>query len=654
MSFIRKELGAIMIGAAVARRPFQLVAAVGFLWAAACTTDVAPVAIASVAINIASDSILPGRTLQASVLVKDASGIELSGRKATWESAFPNIATVSATGLVTPVATGVTQIRATVEGRTAAVNIKVLEKVTRVVITPQNDNVAIGQTRQLTVTVTGANGASISGRVVRYQSSNPSVAIVSAQGVVSGVSKGTTTILADAELDQVNGTATITVIDVPVSSVTIAPVGAQIMRLGNFLQATATTRDASNNVLQGRTVTWTASNPAVATVTQSGLITAIALGSTTITAESEGRTASMPVTVTEVPPKSVTLTPDTVSLGTGTTRQLTPTVIDSLNRVVNSLATRSVLWTSSNPAVATVSNTGVVSALTAGTARVNVTVDNVRSNDVVFVVTDQVNSIRLTPAQTPPMRVGNTLQVTAQALNNQNQPLPGKTFTWTSSNPSVATVSSSGLVTANAVGSVTITAETENRTASLNIQVTLVPIGTVTIVPSQDTLINGDQKQYNPVVTDSAGRPVTSLLGRSVVWTSNNIPVAGVASPQGIVTASNAQTGIAQITVTIDGVTSNTLTVRVAQVATIQVSPNPATVQVTKTVTLAVTLKDAQGNTLNTSRTINFTPTGPNAGNITASPAGVITGVTAGTSQVTVTVSGVIGVATVVPVTVNP
>lgn len=635
-----------------ARRFLQLSVLLGFASVAACTTDIAPIAVSTVAFSIQQDSLLTGRTYQTNLIVKDVSGVELTGRTAIYESLFPAIATVDSKGLVTGVAPGGGAIKATLEGRTATTNIRVLDKVTRVVVTPQNDNVAVGQTRPLTVAVTGANGASIAGRSIRFQSSNPGVATVTAQGVVSGVSKGQAIITADAELDQVNGTATINVIDPVVASIQITPVGTQILRLGAFLQATATARDASNNVLTGRTFNWSSSNPSLASVSQSGLISAIALGSATITAEVDGRTSSMGVQVTEVPPKSVTLAPDTVALGTGTTRLLTPTVIDSLNRVVTSLATRSVQWASSNPAVASVSSSGVVTALTGGVARVNVTVDNMRSNDVVFVITDVVNSVRLTPSQTPPMRVGNTLQVTAAALNNQTQVIPGKTFTWTSSNPSVATVSGSGLVTAVAPGTVSITAETEGKTASLNIPVTLVPIGTVTLVPSLDTLISGDQKQYNPVVTDTAGRPVTSLIGRSVIWNSTNIPVASV--NQGIVQASSTQSGTALINVTIDGVVSNNLNVRVSQVATIQVTPNPATVQVTKTVQLTVVLKDAQGNTLSTSRTINYTPTGPNANNVTTSPSGIVTGVTVGTSQVTVTVSGVIGVSAVVPVTINP
>lgn len=528
---------------------------------AACTSNIAPGAIQNVDFRIQQDSVLNGKTYQTSVVVRDINGAEITGRKIAYESLFPLIATVDNAGLVTAKAVGGASIKASVEGRTAIAAIRVLDRVTRVVVTPLQDNVAIGQTRQMTVAVTGANGATIAGRFVRFQSSNPAVATVTAAGVVSGVSKGTTTITADAELDQVAGTATITVIDVPVASLALSPLGTQILRLGAFLQMTAVTRDAANNVLSGRVVNWSSSNPAIASVSASGLIAALAVGSATISAESEGRSASVGITVTEVPPKSVTLAPDTVALLTGNTTQLLPTVIDSLNRVVTSLATRSVLWSSSNPAVATVSIVGVVTGATAGTARVTLTVDNVRSNDVILIVTDQVQSVRLSPVLPQVMRVGNTLQITATPLNNQSQPIPGKTVSWASANPAVATVSQSGLVTALLPGTATIAAEVEGKLASLNVAVTLVPILSVTFNPDLDTVQRGASKQYSPVATDSTGAVLTSLIGRNVTWQSDAVLVATV-TPVGVVTG-GSQPGVAKITVTIDGILSNQLKITV-------------------------------------------------------------------------------------------
>jgi hypothetical protein len=184
--------------------------------------------------------------------------------------------------------------------------------------------------------------------------------------------------------------------------------------------------------------------------------------------------------------------------------------------------------------------------------------------------------------------------------------------------------------------------------------VQLVPIGTITIAPANDTIAGGEQRQYNPVVTDSAGNAVISLQGRAVSWTTTNAPVANVTN-QGIVSASAAQSGQAQIRVQIDGVLSNILNVTVAQIAQITATPNPLTVKAGNTQSITVVAKDASGTTVKTSRTFTFQITPGFATTVaTVSPGGVVTGTTAGTTQITVTLSGVVGVAALIPVTVNP
>ncbi|MGQ0646202.1 MAG: Ig-like domain-containing protein [Gemmatimonadaceae bacterium] len=563
---IRKELGAIIESASVRlRRGLLLAGCLTAVVAVACTTNLDPVTAGSLAFAIPSDSQLIGRTYQLSVIVRDVNGVEISGRTIRYESLNPDIAEADTKGLVTTKHVGTATFRATVDGRSTSAQLRVLDLARNVVVTPLTDNLPIGQSRQMVVTVTSASGQSIGGRVIAWRSTNPTVASVNAQGIVSAVTEGTTIIEASVDLDQVVGRATINVIKVPVVSISMSPVGTTIVRLGNFLQVTATPRDANNNALTGRTITWSSSNPGIATVTQSGLVTAIALGSVTITAECEGRTGSIGVQVFDIPIKSVTLAPDTLPLPSGSTRQLVPIVIDSLNRPVNSLAGRAVLWTSQNPAAATVSSSGVLTALAGGTARVNVTIDNVRSNDIVVIVTDQVQTIRLAPILPQIMRVGNTLQVTATPLNNQGLPITGKTITWATSNPAIATVSQTGVVTAIQPGTIVIIAESEGKTASLGVTVTPVPVSTIVFSPDAETLPRGTQKQYNPVVTDSAGKIVTSFFGRTVSWLSDNVPVASV-SPQGlggVVGASQNNSGLANITVTIDGVVSNVLKITV-------------------------------------------------------------------------------------------
>src|SRR5207253_5029840 len=117
-------------------------------------------------------------------------------------------------------------------------------------------------------------------------------------GLVSGVPPGTATITAASEGK--SGTSTITVTPVPVASVEVTPATASV-QAGQTVQLTATPRDAGGTPLSGRTVTWSSSTPAVATVSSRGLVSGVTPGSATITATSEGKSGTSTITVTPVP-----------------------------------------------------------------------------------------------------------------------------------------------------------------------------------------------------------------------------------------------------------------------------------------------------------------------------------------------------------------
>src|SRR5213078_2020090 len=140
--------------------------------------------------------------------------------------------------------------------------------------------------------------------------------------------------------------------------------------VGQTAQLTATPKDASGNPLAGRVVTWGSSNPGVATVNGSGLVTGMAAGPATITATSEAQTGTAALTVTTVPVASVVVSPATASRQVGQTVQLTATPQDASG---NPLAGRVVTWSSSNTSVATVSGSGLVTGVAAGPATITAT-----------------------------------------------------------------------------------------------------------------------------------------------------------------------------------------------------------------------------------------------------------------------------------------
>src|SRR5437879_979584 len=166
--------------------------------------------------------------------------------------------------------------------------------VASVTVTPPAPTVVVAGTVQLTATTKDANGSVLTGRVVTWASGTPAVATVSATGLVTGVAQGQATITATSEGQQ--GTAAVTVMLAPVSSVTVTPNPATV-QIGQTLQLTATLKDANQNVLTGRVVTWASGNTGVATVSSTGLVTGVAQGQATITAASEGKHGTAAVTV---------------------------------------------------------------------------------------------------------------------------------------------------------------------------------------------------------------------------------------------------------------------------------------------------------------------------------------------------------------------
>lgn len=161
---------------------------------------------------------------------------------------------------------------------------------------------------------------------------------------------------------------------------------------------------------------------------------------------------------------SVTVTPSSAIVAVGATTTLAASVVVSNCNPVPTAG-----WESSAITVATVSNTGVVTGVSPGTAIVTATTGG-RSGTSAITVNAPVANISLT-SPSPSVSIGSTLQVTAQARDAGGNVLTGRTFTWQTSNAVVATVSTTGLVSGVTPGTTTITATSEGRTAQLSVTV---------------------------------------------------------------------------------------------------------------------------------------------------------------------------------------
>ena len=599
------------------------------------SATVTPVPVASVSVSPGAPSVTVGQTVQLTATARDANNNVLTGRAVTWSSSNTGIATVSSSGVVTGVAAGSATITATSEGKsgTASVTVSAVP-VASVSVSPATPSVTVGQTVQLTATAYDANNNVLTGRAVTWSSSNTGIATVSSSGVVTGVAAGSATITATSEGK--SGTASATVTPVPVASVSVSPQTASVT-VGQTTQLTATARDANNNVLTGRAVTWSSSNTGIATVSSSGVVTGVAAGSATITATSEGKsgTASLTITALPAPVASVSVSPATPSITVGQTVQLTATAYDASNNV---LTGRVVTWSSSNTGIATVSSSGLVTGVATGSATITATSEGKNGTASVTVTPVPVASVSVAPA-TPSVTVGLTVQLTATTRDANNNVLTGRTVTWSSSNTGIATVSSSGVVTGVAAGSATITATSEGKSGTASVTVTPVPVATVSVSPATPSIIVGATVQLTATTRDANNNVLT---GRTVTWSSSNTGIASVSS-SGVVTGVGA--GSATITATSEGKSGTTsVTVTPAPVATVTVAPSPASVGVGQTIQLTATMRDANNNVL-TGRAVTWGSS--NTGIATVSSSGVVTGVAVGSATITATSEGKSGTSSV-------
>lgn len=255
------------------------------------------------------------------------------------------------------------------------------------------------------------------------------------------------------------------------------------------------------------------------------------------------------------------------------------------------------------------------------------------------------SSVRIIPSDpVRVLRLNQSLSLDAECLDARGDVLRGYAVSWFTTSPLVASVDAEGNVVGLSVGQSTISAQCGTASAQVQVQVTLLPVSSVTITPDGFSLFVGDLQQLAVTVLDSANQPL-SLDGRQVVWTSNNLPVATVT--QGGVVQGISQ-GTANIRVTVDGVVSPAIAVAVQNVpvASVTILPlNPPDLKVGLQLQLSTLLRDGNGNPLGNRPTA---WTSSNAGVATVgATTGVVTGVSPGTATIQATVEGVIGTAVV-------
>lgn len=344
------------------------------------TAPNAPAAsLTTLTVSLASSTVVAGQTTSASAAGFDQNGVAIATGTVLWSSGAPSLATVTSSGTITALGAGQVTIIATAGGRSGQATLTILPPVTFVSVSPASFSVVLGATQQLSAFARDSSGTPLTGRSIAWGTSDSTKVRVSPTGLVTAVSLGTATVAATSEGKI--GFALVTITPVPVASMTVAP-SVVALRIGATQQLTVQTLDAAGASLSGRVVTWTSTDESKATVSATGLVTALDAGTATITAASELRSAAASITVTQAPVAGITLAPDAVTLGIGATQQLLPTLRDVDGHL---LPGRSVQWSSSAPSIATVSGFGLVTAVSAGTAEIRAVSEGIEAKTPVVV-----------------------------------------------------------------------------------------------------------------------------------------------------------------------------------------------------------------------------------------------------------------------------
>ncbi len=244
------------------------------------------------------------------------------------------------------------------------INGNVVTKPVASVSLKNNTSLVVGATEQLTATVLPNDATNKS---VTWNSSNPSVVTVSATGLITAVTAGNATITVTTVDGSKTAQCNVNVTQpayVAVESVSLKSATSLVVGATEQLIATVWPENATN-----KSLSWNTNAPSVATVNPTtGLVTAVGIGTATITVYAESKFATCIVTVTaaNIAVTGVSLNESTTSLVAGTTEQLTATVSPS------NATNKNVTWNSSNPSVAIVSPTGLITAVAAGTATITV------------------------------------------------------------------------------------------------------------------------------------------------------------------------------------------------------------------------------------------------------------------------------------------
>lgn len=515
-------------------------------------------------------------------------------------------------------------------------------------VTPTNPQIASGTVQRFTAMGVFSDGTMQNvTALVNWASLNTSVAVVSnadgIEGVASGTQEGTTQIT--ATLLNVTGETTLTVTAAEVMTINVIP-GMPSIALGTGLQfiATGLFTDGTSQDLT-MSASWASSNPAVASISGTGRATALAVGTTTISATFQDVTGETLLDVTAAQLAAIAVTPTIASIALGTRLQFVATGLftDGNNQDLTDLAT----WSSADTSVCTIGETtGLAIALTVGTCTISATFQAISGSAMLIVRDVELAAISITPA-TPTIAVGTQLQFTATGIftDGFRQDLSAD-VTWASGDAAVAQISnasgSEGLATALEAGSALISATFQGISGSATLTVSDTQLIAVVVSPANATIPIGPSLQFTAVgILEDGTRQDPST---SATWTSSDTEVCTIDMATGL--ATGLDVGTCMITATINGISgSASLTLTDEELVAIVVAPANPTIDVEESLLFTATGIFSDGTPVDFTEQVTWTSTNENVATISNEPGekGIAEAVGVGDTTITGTFDSIVG-----------
>ncbi len=513
-------------------------------------------------------------------------------------------------------------------------------------IAPTRASIPVGVTQQFTAPA---------GAV--WSVDDPSVASVSSTGLATGLQAGKTKVRATVGAEAT--AAALVVTDATLQAIAVSP-QKETLTLTKTVKslpakaflATGLFQDGESSQkfpLDATTTTWTSSDVGIATVSPSGVPTAVSPGTVQITATDtvSGVSGRAMLVVSGKAPTGVTLSPTTATLPVGFAQAFTATGL--IGKAKATLSSADIVWSVDDPTVATVTDTGLVEALATGRTSVHATdvVAGVSGAATIVVVSGGVGTIEVSvassggsggagpkklPSKTPELSIGATLQLEATAvvdLSKQKLPLAPETTVWATSDESLATVSSTGAVTgvSTKAGSVTLTAtDTKSgKSGTIDLRVLAAPLNSVEISdsdPAQQVVRKGTATTYRVHEGATQAFVLTAVYGASKATLTQTASAAWTTSDSTIALVSNSGasagevTGLKAGTVTLTAVfekkkAQTKITVSAAKIVSIAVSPLTSAVARGLTEPLAATATYKDGTVQDVTRSVTWITSAP-------------------------------------------